>query len=57
MFTLVIEIKNVLTDDFINLRSFISASSEQKGADCTFIWAAKLENISKQNKQTDVWMH
>lgn len=46
MFTLVIEIKNVLTKDFINLRSFISASSEQKGADYTFIWTAQVENIS-----------
>ena len=41
MLTFVIEIKNVLTEVFVGLRSFISASSEQKRADSTFISATK----------------
>lgn len=57
MLTLVIEIKNVLTKVFINLRSVISASSEQKRADTHIYLHRKLENISWQGKQTDIWMN
>lgn len=46
MLTVVIEIKNVLTKVFINLRSVISASSEQKRADLHIYLRYKLENTS-----------
>lgn len=49
MLTLVIEIKNVLTKVFINLKCLVFF--------LPFSLPSKLKNISQQDKQADVWMN